>query len=1235
MKIIPRSFLRGLCAAASLFYIVTLRAADQNVTINLTFPAQGMAYAKLTLSPAPLSVTPTPPEGITSPSVRNPTEPVTYKLTFPPNTRVGIAVNQFTGTEQNTQIVLETKDEEGRQVSGRALATIATDNQEWNVRVIPVEASKNGNPPANWIADPYKAPAPQPEKGAFRLKKPADAAMVTNTRRPELSWEPSPGAVNYDVYINISRTDYDWAAPGNLLDRYTKVGTMDPTLVINNSQPNVAPSFTPHNDLPDRWTYKWYVVATDAAGKTSQSDVGAFSVYLPVLTKVDDGVPVIDGCRDLNKDGKIEPYEDWHNSPAVRVADLMSRMTLHEKVMQLFFNTQQEPLAGFGFGPFSLPDLPKYQLATAKTRLGIPNIVLGDTIHGFKTVYPTQPGLAATRDLQIAWAVGDMQRRESLAVGNRGSLSPLAEVGTKVLYPRIQEGCGEDADYAAAMVRAMVCGMQGGPEVNPQSMMITVKHWPSQGGGGESGVVYDGTTIWYHMRPWHAAIEAGASCIMPGYGGSWLLAAKGYGAGDDPGILSFLRNIMGYQGLICTDWLPSGAWVRACTNGSDVMGGATPSQMGDFEKQVPESRIDDAVRRVLDLKFRLGIFEDPYSRGVDGASEWHTAKNAAIARKAAAESLTLLKNDGPLPVRLLPGSNIVVDGARADEPSCMVTWRSDFHENDFGSKTIYQAIVERAAEEGITVYGPRSRKGNKTMPGKIDLAIVVVGENYFTHGTFWDKNSPYLPDDPIGPKHDERDAPQYALIQQYHDQHIPVVVVCLLPRPYVLTNVNKLADALLVVYRPGDEGGTAIANLLWGDTAPQGKLPWQLPASMDQVGSDDAGHWQAQPDKWDLPFDLGATPAELAEIRGKIADGKHVEPIYGKPLFQFGAGIQGFGLKDATPPIPPKLRWPENTAFTDKVPPFAWNETSDPETGIQRYELYVDGKKVAECLQPSPGPQSKGTIVEPAMMEIQHGPLANGEHSWQVKAVNWADGESASPLCKFTINDTTPPEKFQTLAPANNAAADTNPVDFYWEHAKDTGSGLAKYELLLDGKVVATVEPSNSTDADFNLARGHDAFASSTNDGTPSGAVDGDPKSRWGSRWTGVANPDAEWFTVDLGAVYSIKEIKFTWESPGKEYLIQVSYDNEHWTTIYTRTGEPAKTEDLKDLNGTGRYVRMQGVKRAGGYGYSIWEMEVYGTGVEHASVPVPPGKHTWQVRAIDGAGNAATNSNGEQTIAR
>jgi beta-glucosidase len=713
------------------------------------------------------------------------------------------------------------------------------------------------------LSGPTRPPA---TTGQFALAAPADHAMVTTTRRPALSWAAVTGAVRYQVWINISRSDYDFTASGNLIDLYTKVA--EPT----------GTSYTPTWDLPDRWTYKWFVVSVNASNATTTSTIRTFSVYLPTIGTVADTVPIVNGSRDLNKNGTIEPYEDWRQPIETRINDLLGRMTLQEKAYQMFYNAQVYPQSGWHFGPAQAQDLHGFLLASSGTRLGIPLVSAGDTIHGYQTSYPTQSALAAGRDYALDYKLGDVQRREQLEVGTRGVLGPLAEVGTKVLYPRIQEGNGENADVAAAQVRALVAGLQGGPELNPGSVLATVKHWPGEGAGGEAGITYDAVTIKYHMIPWRAALEAGAVNIMPGYAGSSYLDPSGHGAGDSAPILAYLRQNLGYTGLITTDWLPSGAWVDAAKAGSDVMGGADPGATGfsldTFTANVPATRIDDAVRRILRLKFQLGVFENPYGDPVNGPYRFHTPAYTALINQAARESMTLLKNDGVLPLKLNPGDNIVVAGPRAADGNSCCVWTSYFHA-EYGSLNFLDAIRARAATAGVNVYqdtGPAPK-----------LAVVAVGEASYTHATNWVKEQPYLPAD------------QLAVIQNFKNQGIPVVVLLVLPRPYVITEWHDLANALIVTYRGGEEMGPAAASLLFGDYTPRGKLPWQLPRSLDQVlrpgGTDILADAM---ENWDLPYDLGATAAERTDIRARIDAGQTIPTTYGNPLYPYGSGLQGW-----------------------------------------------------------------------------------------------------------------------------------------------------------------------------------------------------------------------------------------------------------------------------------------------------------------------------------------------------
>lgn len=706
---------------------------------------------------------------------------------------------------------------------------------------------------------------------SFRVLSPINETMVTTTRTPQLTWEAKAGTARYEVWLNITRTDYDWNASGNLLDRYTKIAEVTGTSCI-------APS------LVDRWTYKWYVVAIDGGGNRFKSGIGQFSVYLPYIEQMDDAIGVINGSRDLNKNGSIEPYENWRNPINVRIDDLISRMSNEEKINQLFYSPDRfevfNPLGGFVFS-YGTTDFIRdaQKRVAAEQPLGIPIAFTGDKIHGWKTIFPTQLGLAATRNLSLAWQCGDLQRREQKAWGFTGTLSPIAEVNTKVLYPRVQEGTGENADYSAAMVRAMVAGMQGGPEVNPKSILVTVKHWPSQGAGGEQSVVYDETTIKYHMKPWYAAMDANCGSIMPGYGGSLYLDPSGEGAGASKPTLDYLRNVIGFDGVIVTDWLASATdvSVKCMGAGSDVMGGAVASGT-DFNaliNSVGWTRLNESVRRVLDLKFRLGLFENPYNDPDYPTTIWHSTESQNIVNEAARQSLTLLKNNGVLPLKVNSGDTLVVAGPRATSDDfgsdniANVIWQSIYHDNP-QAKSYYQGIKDRAGT-GVNVVL------NDASTAK--AAVVVIGEKSYTHGTEWPEKQPTIP------------AAQIAEINKFYNRGIPVIAVVVMPRPYVLTDILDKCAAVVVVYRPGNGGGLATAQLLFGDYMPTGKLPFQLPRSVDQIGTDVITN---QLEKWDLPFDLGATEAERLQIRNYIANDLPVPTNFGNPLFPYGYGLQNF-----------------------------------------------------------------------------------------------------------------------------------------------------------------------------------------------------------------------------------------------------------------------------------------------------------------------------------------------------
>lgn len=705
------------------------------------------------------------------------------------------------------------------------------------------------------------------EKTSFGLFSPGDSAMITTTRSPVLRWSPDTGAVSYDVFLNISRTDYDWTEAGNLLDRYTMIagGITDDSIL--------APQ------LDNRWTYKWYVESIDATGKRSRSAVRIFSVYLPTIDTAaskNDSVPIVNGCRDLDKNGKIEPYEDWRLPVEVRVNDLLSRMSMEEKALQLFFNAFNYPQAGWSLW-LRDGDLPTIQVMASRTRWGIPVIPTSDFICGYYTTFPVQSALAATRDLPLIYKCAAMQRDEQNILAFRGTLSPIAELGTKALYAKISDGCGENAEFGAAMIRAIICAYQNGPELNPKSILAMPGHWMT----GQDDMPIDSVSIGYHLKPWHAAIEAGMAALMAGRGADSKYFTTPDGASASAQMMSFLRDSLHFNGVVCTDFLDTDFWTKCLNAGADVLGNSDPNKvaMSTFTSQVAGSRIDEACARVLRVKFKMGLFENPYGDTGRAGFVIQSQQHLALSKTAAKEAMTLLKNNGVLPLSLMSTDTLVVAGERANDGKSYCGWGCSFHD-----KTILQTISERLFSSGVTVLYDST--GALQLHPNAKAAVCVIGEELYANSPPWeDLNfSCEIPE------------PQMQLIKNYKNAGMPVIIVVIMPRPYALQWMSDSADAIIAAYRPGDGGGAAVTGLIFGDFPPGGRLPWQIPKTGNQVGVNDPKYAY---EKWDLPYDIGATDDQRFRIRALMANNQIVNSItgdslYGDPLYQYGFGIQGW-----------------------------------------------------------------------------------------------------------------------------------------------------------------------------------------------------------------------------------------------------------------------------------------------------------------------------------------------------
>lgn len=590
--------------------------------------------------------------------------------------------------------------------------------------------------------------------------------------------------------------------------------------------------------------------------------------------------------RDLDRNGKLDPYEDWRLAPEVRARDLVARMTLEEKAGALMHGTSRTTqVAGVGerydtAANRALIDSAKVtamitrlyaeaatlarednalQEIAERGRLGIPLLIstdprnYGQNRAGLSTgdaafsLWPEPPGLAATFDTALVHRFGDVARREYRAVGIQMALSPQADLATEPRWGRISGTFGEDADLARGMVQAYVEGFQhGGRGVDREGVAAIVKHWLGYGAqeGGLDSHSYFGrfavygraagsTNLEYHLRPYLGAFAAHVAGVMPTYsilkGATWDgRPVEPVGVGFSKRLITdMLRGRYAFQGIVLSDWgitndcnarcregAPAGqepSWddvgmpwgvedlpmrarfVRAMHAGVDQFGGTERTDMlvqAVRVGELPETRLDSSVVRVLALKFTLGLFENPF---VDPAAAARTVGNPefqAAGLDAQRKSLVLLENkDGLLPLRR-------------------------------GPLRVYLSGVDSAAaqREGWTVVAD---------PGQADLAIVRLATPHqvlhpqYAPGLLVHEGSLAFSDS----------TPGFAEFMRA-SARVPTVAVAYLERPAILTPLKEHARALLAGFGESDQ---ALLDVLTGGATPQGKLPFDLPESMAAV----------------------------------------------------------------------------------------------------------------------------------------------------------------------------------------------------------------------------------------------------------------------------------------------------------------------------------------------------------------------------------------------------------------
>ncbi len=570
------------------------------------------------------------------------------------------------------------------------------------------------------------------------------------------------------------------------------------------------------------------------------------------------------------------------------INDLMEEMVLQEKIGQLNLVTQgggvptgsavstdveEKIRAGKVGGIFGVygPEKGKQtqQLAVEESRLGIPLLFGSDVIHGYKTTFPLPLALSCSWDMELIEQAARMAATEATADGICWNFSPMVDISRDPRWGRISESSGEDPCLGAQIARAMVKGYQNGDVSRCNTMMATVKHFALYG-ASEAGRDYNSVDMsrlrMYneYLPPYKAAVEAGVGCVMssfndvdgvPATGNKWLLT-------------TLLRDRWGFDGFVVSDYTSVNEMVAhgmgdlqdvsalALKAGLDMdmvgEGFLTTLEKSLNEGIIAEEDINRACRRILEAKYKLGLFEDPYRYFDPSRPEKDilTPENRQFARDAAARSFVLLKNENQV-LPLNKGGTVALVGPLANSRNNMLgTWAPTGNPEWSvtvmeGFKNVIGDHVNIRYAKGanisddpdlaakVNVFGPRIEIDDRPPESLLeealhvsrdaDVLVAVVGEASEMSGESASRANISLPES------------QKKLIRALAETGKPLVLVLMTGRPLVLNEETEQASAILLTWHPGVEAGNAVADILFGDKIPSGKLSVTFPRSVGQI----------------------------------------------------------------------------------------------------------------------------------------------------------------------------------------------------------------------------------------------------------------------------------------------------------------------------------------------------------------------------------------------------------------
>ncbi|QRK12917.1 beta-glucosidase BglX [Archangium violaceum] len=550
-----------------------------------------------------------------------------------------------------------------------------------------------------------------------------------------------------------------------------------------------------------------------------------------------------------------------------RVEKLLRRMTLEEKAGQLAQYSPGTPTGpgtgrddyetlvrtgavGSLFNVVGARETNHYQrIAMEQSRLKIPLLFGFDVIHGHRTIFPTPLAMASSFDPALVEQAMRMAGAEASSEGIRWVFSPMVDIARDARWGRIIEGSGEDPYLGAAMARAYVRGYQGRSLADPTSVAASVKHFAAYG-AAEAGRDYNTvdmselTLRQVYLPPFQAAVEEGAATMMSAFN-----SLNGVPATANPQLLTgILRKEWGFNGFVVSDWTA----IQELVNHGIALDGATAVRKAltagvemDMEShlygpgipqlvrsgKLSQAVVDEAVRRVLRVKFALGLFEHPYA-DEKAAAYSATAEKRELARRVAEESIVLLKNEGGVLPLSSSGQKIALIGPLADSAADMLgAWSGKGDPRDV---VTLRAALERRLEgkaqllyakgTGILSHDPSGLQQAVKAAEASDVVIAALGEDAsLMSGEAASRTRLGLPGE------------QEQLLQALAATGKPVVLVLFNGHPLLLENAQAHARAIVEAWHPGLEAGNAVANLLFGDVNFSARLPVSLPRGVGQL----------------------------------------------------------------------------------------------------------------------------------------------------------------------------------------------------------------------------------------------------------------------------------------------------------------------------------------------------------------------------------------------------------------